>query len=453
MRSRLVSAACAALLLVPVSCTPTDTKDGAGPENDAAPPPNVLVIVTDDQWAPDTMRVMPRTRRLFEDAGVDFSNAYATTPQCCPSRASILTGQYSHNHGVKENKDGDLLDQRTTIPAYLRQRGYLTAIAGKFLQGIPIRVDPRPFDRWVTTGWGYYGRQFNVNGRMRTVDRYTTDFLGAAAVRFLRSFERRDRRPWFIYVAPTAPHLPYTPERRYRHAGVPSMRSTPALSERDRSDKPDYVRRERLPLEIGGRIYRDQLRTLISVDEMVGRLFRVMRKLDEEQRTLAIYSSDNGHLHGEHGLFGKRVPYLKSVHIPLLIRWPGRVDGGTVDDRLAANLDLSPTIMDALGYRPDGYAPDGHSLLEADRRELLMLEQFKNGNIPDWRSLITPTAQYTEYLDDRHRGVEFAEYYDLSSSRWQVDNMLPDGDPSALPEARALSKKLEEYARCAGTCP
>ena len=444
-------------LAIQAACTDPTEGSPTGRPGEPATPPNILVFVTDDQRFQQSMKVMPRTRRWFERGGTSFDQAYVTTPLCCPSRASILTGQLAHNHGVVRNELGDSIDHRSTIQRYLRDAGYKTAIAGKYLQGYKVSFDPVFFDRWNHFSWGYLNRYFNVDGRMRLVEEYATTFLSRWANGVLRDFEREaDDAPWFLYVAPSAPHTPYTPEPKYKGSRVPSPHLGPAFSERDRSDKPRYVRRSRYPASTGTRLIEAQMRTLKSVDDMVGKVFKTLKTLDENRDTLAFFMSDNGYLYGEHGLTAKRVPYTPAIHVPLYMRWPGRVATGVTDDRLAANIDVMPTIMSAAGLGPDErYPVDGLSLLGDDERDRLVLEQQENwrSGLPDWASTRTRGYQYVE-LYDRAGKVFDREYYDLHRDPSQMVNLLGDANPDNDLDVAALSRQLRTDLTCTGeACP
>jgi arylsulfatase A-like enzyme len=458
MRRRRVIASVFAVVLAG-ACTGDDLIIETDPVPPRQRPPNVLIIVTDDQRF-DMMAALPKTRAIFGRRGTRFTRAYITTPQCCPSRASIMTGQYSHNHGVLENNDGDRIRQKTTLQARLKRAGYLTAMTGKYLQGRPVSESPPFFDRWATVGWGYYDRNFNVDGEMTPVPDYSTDFISEATVGYLGDFERSDDRPWYLYVAPNAPHLPYTPADEYRGARVERIRANPALRETDLDDKPDYFSDPLLfektgyTLRQGRALFRRQMRTLLSVDDLVAAVFAAMDRLEETEDTLAFFISDNGHMLGEHGLFGKRLPYEPSIRVPLYMRWPGPVAEGAEDERLVAGIDLVPTILDAAGIAVTDPPVDGWSLLSHRARAELLLEQYKNGHIPDWASLLTPNAQYIEYLDRETGERLYGEFYDLERDRWQVDNLLTTGDPRDLPRAARAAQRLASVSDCAGNgCP
>ena len=200
----------------------------------AAEKPNILVIITDDQRADGTLDVMPQTRRRIGAQGITFTEAHATTPKCCPSRASFFTGLYAHNHGVISNGEADKLDHRITVQKLVRKKGYRTAIFGKFLNAWPVEVDPPFFDEWAISNGGYENEllerrrpacadEAQLLRRLRRQDRRRA---------FIRDADRRDDdQPWLAWVTPYAPHLPSTPPDRYRDAPLPAFPFTPAMQE------------------------------------------------------------------------------------------------------------------------------------------------------------------------------------------------------------------------------
>jgi arylsulfatase A-like enzyme len=412
--------------------------------------PNILIIMTDDQRAA-TLRVMPAVRRWFRADGTRFPEAYATTPQCCPSRASIFTGQWAHNHGVNNNEEAEQLRHRSTIHALLKQAGYRTAISGKFLNKWGVDQRPPFFDRWAIFDGGYHQYPSNVDGDVRTVSRYSTHFVSDHAVSYLERFERHDSDPWLLYVTPYAPHLGALPERRYRGAAVPPWKPGRAVGE-NTADKPPWVRSRDIPNDEVKRWRRRQLRTLMSVDDMVGRLMRRLGNLGERRRTLALFMSDNGYYWGEHGLIGKALPYSQDVHIPLILRWRGHLRAGARDERMAANVDVAPTVLEAAGVRPERVM-DGRSLLTSwDRDRLLFEYTFDPGNLrqyPTWASTRTDDYQYVEYYGDGE--VIFREYYDMGSDPHQLRNLYKDGDPTTAPPTASLSGQLGLDRNCIGS--
>ena len=420
--------------------------------------PNVLLILTDDQrW--DMLKVLKKTRRWFVREGTSYPNAFATTPLCCPSRASIMTGQYAHNTRVETNIDAERLDQRSTMQRYLQDAGYRTAIVGKYLNAWDR--DPPFFHDWAIFGKGtagYRHASFNVNGEHRIVDRYSTDFITARSLQLLRSFEASDEQPWFLYVAPFAPHAPYQPDKRFNKARVPGVIRNPAMREADRSDKPTWVQLKFDRRIKASKVWSLQERMLLSVDAMVDRLMTELDTLGERGPTLVFFLSDNGFLLGEHGLQQKHSPYVASVRIPMFVRWPGHVGAGVVEDRLVANIDIAPTIYDAAGIEPDSDHPvDGRSLMDPTwirNRMLLEYSRREERAVPSWASYRTDEFQYVEYYDEDLEQITFREYYDLITDPYQLTNLLGDGDPSNDPDPgrlTLLSAQLQRDRRCEGS--
>lgn len=414
--------------------------------------PNILVVMTDDQRADGTMRVMPRTRRLIGRHGTTFLEAHATTPQCCPSRASFFTGLYMHNHGVFNNSAPERLDQARTVQRALRARGYRTAIFGKYLNTW-IRNPPH-FGTWSITEGGFDEAVWNLGGRVRTVRRYTTDMISDHGLRFLRAAERRDRRPWLAWLTPSAPHVPSTPARRHRGAPLPRFPVTPAMEEGDTSDKPDFLDNARGYPRLIETARDDGRRSLMAVDELVGRVMAELRRLGETRHTLVVFTSDNGLMLGEHGgVYGKDLPYAASTRIPLLVRWPGRARPRRTSRRLVTNVDVAATLLDVAGV---DRRTDGRSLLGDWRRDTLLLEHAESRGsggrflFPAWRSLRTRGYRYTEYRDEGGALV-FREHYELGRDPWELENLAGSLAPA---RARSLSRRLRLLARCRGrACP
>ena len=401
------------------------------------------------------MAVMPRTRRLIGARGTTFLRAHATTPKCCPSRASFFTAQYVHNHHVTSNNMPGRLRQERTVQSALQERGYRTAIFGKYLNAWPVSVDPPFFDDWAIMSGAYGKTTWNDHGRVGRQGRYTTDLISDRTVGFIRAAEREDDdQPWLAWVTPYAPHLPGTPARRHRGSRLPRFPLTPAMSELDFSDKPDFLDTARgSPEQI--QTARDEgRRSLRAVDEMVARLVDELKRRDELADTLLVFTSDNGLLQGEHGgLIGKDLPYLASSQIPLLARWKGRFRPGTVRRDLVSNVDVATTILRAAGVER---ATDGKSLLSKQRRERLFLEHFgarkaRTGReLPPWRSLRTRDFHYTEYRK-QNGDLLFREYYDLHEDPWELENVV-----DALGQARIdeLARSLRVLSRCkTRSCP
>jgi arylsulfatase A-like enzyme len=231
--------------------------------------------------------------------------------------------------------------------------------------------------------------------------------------------------------------------------------------EKDLSDKPSFLNPGRYGLKGGQKVRNRQLRELLSVDDMVGRLTTLLTTLREESNTLVIYTSDNGYTWADHGIGGdggtagqKRLPYTASVEVPFLVRWPGRIPAGVSSQRLTGTLDIAPTILDAAGIEPDPAGPplDGSSLLGAPGRGRILLEYWREVNIPTWASIRTRTYQYTEWYEDDGVTPLFREYYDLVRDPWQLVNLAVDPN-GASPELAALEAQLAADRTCEGTGP
>jgi arylsulfatase A-like enzyme len=457
-RHRLARSAIAAALIIGVGVAVLVTRSEGGDSSrddvsDVADDdrPNILLFITDDQRASGTLGVMPATRRLFGTGGTRFRWAIATTPQCCPSRASIFSGQYAHNHGVMRNDLGERLMTEHTMQYELGRAGYQTAIVGKYLNGrFP---NPPHFDQWASGYGRYVDPHYSVNGQGVT-GRYSTSFLRATTLQFLDDFEEEDTKPWLLIVATWAPHRPARPAPRYRSAVVPPLRQTPAMSESDISDKPAYVQPQldRDPIDVGT-LRADQLRSLMSVDDLIEQTFAELVALDEEQSTLAFFVSDNGQTWGEHHIpASKQAPYDESVLIPFFVRWPGKVDeGAVVNNRIVATIDIAPTVYEAAGIKPS-YAVDGRSVFISTRR-VAFIEGWAGSDtfrVPEYRARWTPRSLYVNYKSQR----DAREFY-APGDEWQLENVYKDDVKENEPgQQNHWDAWLARAARCSGrSCP
>jgi arylsulfatase A-like enzyme len=483
------------------------------------PRPNVLLVVTDDQRLEGTMEAMPKTTKWFRtgdpatntSGGTFYPEAVVTTPLCCPARATIFTGRYAHNHEVHTNDETASFadDVPSSLQTYLQQAGYQTGIFGKYLTGIPLEEPPPSWEKFGVFQAGYCPMTVNEQGTVKRYppagmyetecrhdaigeapdSPYTTSFVRDQALRFLDQASREER-PWFLYLAPYAPHENPLAEgkysvTRYDRNLLPGFTPDPSHNESERSDKPEYVRtwfdsRQIFDHPLNGvtqdGIRTKQLRTLKSVDDMVD---AVMRKLEAtgEHNTIAFYTSDNGYLWRDHGvaaydslggctsstsvacgLTGKVKPYTDSIRVPFFVRWPGRVEEDRVDSSLVANVDIAPTVLDAVGGVTPSEPLDGFSLLGLASRPALLTEHFgvaRQGggwSIPPWASLRTASYQYVENYEQEASPdlATFREFYDLTSDPFQLVNLLADGDPLNDPDVEALSAELSAARSCAG---
>lgn len=426
--------------------------------------PNVLIFLTDDQR--QGLEVMGAVRRNIAERGRSYPNAFVTTPSCCPSRASIFTGRYAHNHNVATNLEAADLSHNTTLQFYLQRAGYRTGYIGKFLNGWKLNQGPPFFNEWAINApdtterkLRYYDGPVNVNGAINTLPEYSTTFWGEKADDFIRRWNRtNDDKPWLLYVAPNAPHPPLVPEKKYEEARVGAWAGSPGTREKNRTDKPQWVRDAHYSFKKGRKTRKKQYQMLKSVNDMTKRVMTVLRQTDEAKDTLVIFISDNGYSWSEHGLIGKFNPYTESVQVPLLVHWPQHLDAGDSDERLVANIDIAPTVLQAVGVTPDGPPMDGQSLLDpAWTRDRLLLEYREHpyAPAPDWASTRTQTFQYIEYYDEAG-DITFSEYYNLIQDPGQNNNVLGNDDPLDDPlTVPALSIQLSQDRQCEGAvaCP
>jgi N-acetylglucosamine-6-sulfatase len=355
----------------------------------AGSPPSVVVILTDDQrWS--TLRQMPTVMRDLVAQGLRFTNAFASTPACCPSRATLLTGMYAHHTGVWRNDGPDggfgAFDDRSTIATWLNAAGYRTAHIGKYLNGYgPTQASyvPPGWDVWQTfTLPDYLGYQVSDDGVTRwhgtEQDQYSTDVLAKHADEFIR--ETRATRPLLLWFAPLAPHEPATPAARHvgAYAGIEPFRSR-AYNERDVTDKPAWVQahgrwHEKRRSQIDA-LRQRQLETLLAADEAVAAILDALRDTDRLHNTIVVFASDNGFMWGEHRLFGKYAPYDESIRIPFVLRWDALEVAPRALGDLVVNADLAPTLADLAGVK-------------APRTDGLTLRPLLSGDAVAWRHLI-----------------------------------------------------------------
>ncbi len=438
-----------------------------GPPGQAVPPaaaatdsgqPNILLINLDDMRAPGTLGVMPRVASYFGQQGCTYTQNFSSTPLCSPSRASLFTGRFPHNTGITGNGlDAEIaaMDQSATFQGYLHASGYRTAMAGKFMNTVPLSRSPQYWDHWTFMTGGYTDVSYNVDGTVKKIPGYYSTVLGNQVVQDLNSFEQQDSTPWLIYVAPQAPHAPTTPDTPHANAAVPSWTYPASFNEADVSDKPSTVSwRGKLNATQVEDLRKAQLRTLMSVDDMVGQIVDEMNRLGEDQNTLAIFTSDNGYLWGEHRILDKRFPYTESQEVPLMMRWDGHITPGSTDDRLISNVDIVPTLLQAAGITPTLKHPlDGVSILSSTRRTELLTEYGRSldSSLPPWAALRTDTAQYAEWYNATTGALTDREYYNLVDDPLQLVNLLGDGSTANDPNVASWSARLAAARKCVGS--
>ncbi len=341
--------------------------------------PNVVFVLTDDQRA-DAVGYhensllgieTPNIDRLA-DEGARFNNMFVTTSLCSPSRASFLSGTYTHTHGVYNNFT-DYPHELKSFPLLLQKAGYQTAYIGKWHMGEGDDNARPGFDYWVThKGQGkYYDTTFNVNGDRKTVAGYYTDRVTDMALDWLAN-DKADK-PFALIVGHKAPHGPFVPEPRYatRYDNVPYPYPESGFN---LEGKPDWIK-ERLPTWHGiyGPLYgfrkdfpdtrpeavadferfvRSYVATINSVDDSVGRIYAALERSGELDNTIFIFASDNGFLFGEHGMIDKRTMHEASIRVPLVVRYPATIKAGTAVNDHVLSLDVAPSIIEMTGLAP-----------------------------------------------------------------------------------------------------
>jgi N-acetylglucosamine-6-sulfatase len=451
--------------------------------------PNILLILTDDhRW--DALSAKghpfletPNLDRLLQE-GVDFTNAFVTTSLCSPSRASIITGRYAHNHGVVDNYH-PVHDDLIFFPELLQKVGYETAFVGKWHMG-DTDEKQRGFDHWVSfKGQGVYwpfdeglkvkGRYvpqanrtgFNVNGTRVAQKGYITDELTDYALEWMRprietgGDKPENRKPWFLYVSHKAVHADFLPPNRHAFKYEKEPFQPPATwADKPEAfrDVPRWVQNQRnsrhgvefayymnLDLE---KYYKRYCETIVAVDESVGRLVEAMNAKGALENTLVIYMGDNGFLFGEHGLIDKRCAYEESMRIPMIARWPGGLKSGAKVQQMVANIDVAPTLLAAAGSSiPDSMdgrnflplaarAPSGEKVKW--RRELLY-EYYWERNYPQTPTVHALRGDRFKYI--RYHGVwDVDELYDLESDPREQKNLI--NDPAYKGQVEEMNKRL-----------
>jgi len=400
--------------------------------------PNFLVIVTDDQRY-DTMEYMPNTRQLIFDQGVTFSKGYITTPFCCPSRASILTGMYAHNHWVHVNEDP--LEFKTVVED-IHRNGYYTGLVGKYLNSWKGETRPE-YDFWVSF-WGgtmkdYYDPDLDVNGTWSKHEGYATYIFRDYALEFLDGASRQSK-PFFLLFAPNAPHAPFTPAREDTALLQDLEPFRPiSFNEADNSDKPISISGS-APLteediQTIDNVRRRQILTLMALDRTIPDIIQKLKDTGELDNTVILFISDNGKHWGEHRLDSKSTAYEESVRVPFAIRYPPLIPTPYVEEGLVVNIDIAPTIYE-LSETSMPKLVNGKSLVGllsggAEWRDHVLLEAWPDRGA--WTAIHTGDSIYIETKND------LSEFYDLKVDPFEMDNAVD------APQYQDLIAKLKRY--------
>jgi len=431
--------------------------------------PNILFIFSDDHAEQavsaygSKVNHTPHLDRLAA-GGVRFANSFVTNSICTPSRATLLTGQYSHKNGVPVFNSFD--GGREHVAKLLRQAGYHTGMVGKWHLG----TDPTGFDRWIVLpGQGaYWNPQFLVAGRKLTVEGHVSDVITDLGIEFMKT--RPADKPFFLMLHHKAPHRNWQPDERNkkkfaaaeipepatlrddyatRPAALPENRQTIArdLNRKDlKEDPPAGLAGDALLKWKYRRFMQDYLACVQGVDDSIGRLLDFLDESGLAKDTIVIYTTDNGWFMGEHGLYDKRFIYEPGLRTPLIARGPG-VKPGIDAPQFVVNVDLAPTFLDLAGV-PVPEWMQGRSLVPLLRGEWPA----------DWR-----TSVYYRYYHDpghhdtrAHYGVRTAthklihywrkdawELFDLVADPHETHNLLFDPAEAARPEVAARFAELK----------
>jgi N-acetylglucosamine-6-sulfatase len=447
--------ATAVVSIAGTSCSPSTQPD---PAADPSEPPSIVLIVTDDQrW--DTLWAMPSVQSELVDHGIEFVNAFASDPLCCPSRASILTGMYSHSTGVYTNK-GDpryagfaAFDDDSTIATWLQGRGYRTGLFGKYFNGYHTEYVAPGWDRWFATigDSSYYDYRAVSDGTMLRFGSDPSDFgttvLTSEIVSFIRGTDRST--PLFAFFAPSAPHNPPTHAPGDGRAFADLLAWRPAsYNERNVSDKPAHIRRvprlgpaDRREID---EFRRSQYRSLLAVDRAVGEIIQALSDTGRLSNTLVLFMSDNGKSWGEHRWHKKVVPYEESIRVPFVARFDAAIDAPRSDRHLVVNVDVAPTIAELAGARVGGL--EGRSLVplfgsqEAAWRSDFLLEHMPDGpGVPTYCGVRSERFKYVRYETGEQ------ELYDLARDPGELVNRVGRNRYSDI--AREMRARLDELCR------
>ncbi|XP_068609013.1 LOW QUALITY PROTEIN: glucosamine (N-acetyl)-6-sulfatase (Sanfilippo disease IIID), b [Brachionichthys hirsutus] len=473
----------------------------------SAKPSNILLIVVDDQdLVLGGMTPMKKTKALIGDAGATFVNAFTVTPLCCPSRSSILTGRYPHNHGVRNNSlSGNCSSsawqegpEAGAFPVFLSKQKYQTFFAGKYLNQYGQKAVggvghvPPGWDQWhaLVGNSQYYNYTLSVNGKEekhgeRYEDDYLTDLMTNRSLNFLDN--RSPQHPFFLMLCPPAPHAPWTAAPQYQKEFLDVKAPRDGSFDKPGKDKHWLLRQPPSPMSNGSvdfldDVFRKRWQTLLSVDDMVEMLVKKLDSLKELDETYVFYTSDNGYHTGQFSLpIDKRQLYEFDIRIPLLVRGPGIKPGQTLPAPVL-NIDLAPTLLDISGFNLSSLNVDGQSFLSqmapslrnGTARPFFLIEYTGEGSptsdptcpklgpgvshcFPDcvcedsynntYACVRTvdggQNLQYCEFADSE----SFVELYNMTADPHQLENIVKKVDPSVL---QAMNQRLIKLQSCEG---
>ncbi|MBC8468630.1 MAG: sulfatase [Planctomycetes bacterium] len=408
---------------------------------------NVIFILSDDHRY-DFMGFLnkpkfletPNMDRMARE-GAYIKNATVSTALCSPSRASILTGQFAHRHGVVDNNTRVPAGTRF-FPQDLQKAGWQTAFMGKWHMG-HASDEPRPgFNKWVSfKGQGVYSNPtFNVDGKQVKRQGHVSDLLTDYALDWLKN-DREQDKPFFLYLSHKAVHAMFEPAQRH-HGKYDDVKleypKSMANTEENYKGKPQWVKEQRNSWHGVDHMYHGQMdfdtfyrrycETLLSVDESIGRVIKYLESNNLAEDTLVMYMGDNGFVFGEHGLIDKRHMYEESMRVPFLAWCPGMIKSGSVVEELIQNIDIAPTVMDIAGLKiPERM--DGQPFLPVLQgkkipwRDAAFYEYYWERNFPH-----TPTThgvRTNRYKYIHYHGIwDIDELYDLKNDPDEMTNLI-----------------------------
>lgn len=469
---------------------------------------NIVLIVADDQDALlGGMNPMKNTKTLIGDAGATFVNSFTVTPLCCPSRSSILTGRYPHNHMVRNNSlSGNCSStqwqkgpETATFPLYLSKQKYQTFFAGKYLNQYGhkdvggIKHIPPGWDQWhaLVGNSRYYNYTLSVNGREeKHADNYEKDYLTDLITNRSLNFldNRSPQHPFFMMLSPPAPHSPWTAAPHYQKSFPDIKAPRDGSFDKPGKDKHWLLRQPANPMKSSSldfldNAYKKRWQTLLSVDDMVMQLVKKLDSIKELNNTYIFYTSDNGYHTGQFSLpIDKRQLYEFDIKVPLMVRGPGIKANQTLQAPVL-NIDLALTILDICGVNLSSVNMDGQSFLaqmapslrNGTARPFFLVEYTGEGSLtadPTCPSLGPGLSQcfpdcvcedaynntyacvrtldgkldmqYCEFADSE----SFVEVYDLKADPHQLENIVKKVDPAVL---QTMNQRLIKLQSCEGS--
>ena len=467
--------------------------------------PNIVFILVDDlDLKLNTIDYMQNLQELMIDRGTTLDDFLITDAVCCPSRTTILRGQYTHSHQVYHNtapdggfyKFNEVGNNDSTLGVWLQAAGYRTALMGKYLNGYPYPTDrtfvPPGWSEWLSTAkknaYDGYDYVLNENGTLveypPVVDNYFTDVMSRKAVDFIQRASAEDV-PFFLYLAPFAPHTPSTPAARHLELfPTITIPITPSFNEADVSDKPpgmslNPLLTDEIILQLNVN-YRDRVRSMQAVDEMIAELIKTLEQHGQLENTYIVFTSDNGFHMGQHRLYeGKNTAYEEDIIVPFIVRGPGIPEDHVVPGFLAGNVDIASTISDWAGVVPPTFV-EGRSFagvlaggdVPADWRQAYLLEIYSTEGEAVWSEPDEPSTAATfkifgsqlslpkigtqsipvvlhglrmnDYVYVEY-GDGFVELYDLIKDPYELDNIAASADPSLL-------KRFSDWLQALSVC-